>query len=136
MSQYLERAIDLRATTSRHYNCAQSVFIPFAEAKGLDTELAYQLSSNFGTGLKIQATCGAVVGGLMALGLYGVDDPVSVEDYYRRVNMNHTAKINCKDLLSVWFADGNRERKPHCDGMVFECVSLCETILREKGKIE
>lgn len=136
MSQYMDRAIELRGITERHYNCAQSVFIPFAEAQGLDHELAYCLSANFGAGLKSAATCGAVVGGLMVLGLYGVEDPASIKVYYDRVKENHDNRIDCKDLLSVWFADGNKDKKTHCDGMVFECVALCEEILREKGKIE
>ena len=30
MSDYLERCKELRADTTRHYGCAQAVFIPFA----------------------------------------------------------------------------------------------------------
>ena len=31
MGNYLERCRELRADTTRHYGCAQAVFIPFAE---------------------------------------------------------------------------------------------------------
>lgn len=136
MSQYMDRAVELRAITERHYNCAQSVFIPFAEAQGMDHELAYRLSANFGAGLKSGATCGAVVGGLMVLGLYGVEDPASIKRYYDQVKEHHDNKLDCRDLLQAWFAAGNQNKKPHCDDMVFECVALCEELLREKGKIE
>ena len=70
MSKYLERARELRAIVTPHYNCGQSVVLPFAEDAGL-TEA-------------------------QALG---------------------------------------RERKPHCDALVYEVVTLVEKLLREAGKL-
>ncbi len=51
------------------YNCAQSVFSVFAEDYGMSLEAALRLASPFGGGMKMAATCGALTGALMALGL-------------------------------------------------------------------
>jgi C_GCAxxG_C_C family probable redox protein len=52
------------------FNCAQSVFVPFAKERGLAEEEALRIAAGFGAGMvRTQATCGAATGGLMALGL-------------------------------------------------------------------
>ena len=43
MSKYYDRAVELRAIIEPHYNCAQSVFLPFAEDAGLTEEMAYKV---------------------------------------------------------------------------------------------
>jgi hypothetical protein len=134
MSKYLERARELRARTDVHFNCAQSVVVPFAPDAGCTEEQAMLFAANFGGGMRMAATCGAITGGLMALGLYGVDDPKVIGGYYRVLRANHDNLLNCADLLRVNKEQG-REKKPHCDAMVFECVELVESILREQGKL-
>ena len=62
----LERARELRADTARHYNCCQSVVLPFAEELGLDEEAVLKLAEHFGSGMRRGSVCGAVTGGLMA----------------------------------------------------------------------
>ena len=53
-----------------HYNCAQSVFAPFALAFGMDVDKALKIATPFGGGMGHSGEiCGAVTGGLMALGL-------------------------------------------------------------------
>ena len=126
MSRYLDRAKELRASTAPPYNCAQSVVIPFAADAGLSEEHA--------NALKRAATCGAIVGGLVVLGLFGVEDAGTVGEYYRLLKDRHEGMLDCADLLRKNKEQG-REKKPHCDDMVFECVTLAEQILREKGKI-
>jgi len=52
------------------FNCAQSVFMPFAAEGGLDLAAAARIASSFGGGMaRMQETCGAVTGGFMAIGL-------------------------------------------------------------------
>ena len=52
------------------FNCAQSVFIPFARDQGLGADIAARIASSFGAGMgRMQETCGAVTGALMAIGL-------------------------------------------------------------------
>ena len=133
-SRFLLRAEALRRDGTRHYNCAQSVLIPFAEAGGLDEETAFRLAANFGGGMKRASVCGAVTGGLMVLGLFGVDDGPAVADYHRCLRENHDGLLDCADLLRVNKERGG-DRAAHCDGMINECISLAESILRARGKI-
>ena len=55
----------------RHYNCAQSILVPFAGEVGLGEEQAYQLGAMFGSGMNHGATCGVITSALMLLGLKG-----------------------------------------------------------------
>ncbi|MBQ8654052.1 MAG: C_GCAxxG_C_C family protein [Clostridia bacterium] len=134
MSKYLDRARELRAIVTPHYNCAQSALLPFAPEAGVSEETAYLLAANFGAGMKMASVCGAITGGLMALGLHGVDDSQTIAYYYKRLRDNHQGQVDCAPLLQINKEQG-REKKPHCDDMVYECVALVEEILREKGKI-
>ena len=134
MSIYLERAKELRAIVTPHYNCAQSVVVPFAERSGIPEETALRFADGFGAGMKRASVCGAITGGIMALGLFGLGDPQTLGDYHRRLKESHNGLLDCADLLRV-NAEAGREKKPHCDAMVFECVSLVEEILKEHGKL-
>ena len=64
----MEETEALRARTDVHYNCCQSVLVPFADLCGLDKETAFKLGANFGSGMRHGSTCGAVSGALMVLG--------------------------------------------------------------------
>ena len=57
----------------RHYNCAQSLLVPFAEQVGLDKEQADKLGSFFGSGMLHGSACGALSATLMLLGMAGYD---------------------------------------------------------------
>lgn len=135
MSKYIARAEALRAIVTPHYNCGQSVILPFAEALGIPEELTMRFAANFARGMKGGALCGAIAGGLVVLGLYGLDDPASTAAYYRRLREKHPECLDCAGLLRLNQERGG-ERKPHCDAMVYECIALCEELLREAGKLE
>lgn len=135
MSQYMERAVRMRAILEPHYNCCQSVVLCFAEEAGLTNEQAYRMAYHFAAGMRCGGTCGAMVGGLMVLGLFGVNDPAIVAAYQQRLKDHHAGMTNCQDLLRV-NAENGREKKPHCDQLVFEVVALVEDILRNEGKIK
>ena len=132
MSKFIENSAALRAMDTPHYNCAQSVVMPFAEAAGISIEAARRISSNFGGGMKRGSVCGAVTGGLMALGLFGLDDAETVGAYYERLNAHKS--LDCAELLRENEEVGG-EKKPFCDCLVLECVKLAEAILREKGRL-
>ena len=128
MGAYLDRARELRADTSRHYNCAQAVLVPFAEATGLDAEQALAVAQGFGGGMQTGNVCGAVTGAIMALGVMGHADRKTVSTLIRRMRDNHAGTIACADLLRA-NAQAGRPQKPHCNDMVFEAVSLVEELL-------
>lgn len=134
-SPYLRRVDELCLARERHYNCAQKTLIPFAPGAGLDEETAYAVAANFGGGMKRASVCGAIAGGLMALGLYGLDDPGTVGEYYRRLRASHDGLFDCADLLRTSRERGE-DRRAHCDGMVRECAALVEALMRSAGKIE
>lgn len=134
MSKYEDKARELRAIIEPHYNCAQSVVVPFAEDAGYDEAAAMKFAANFGKGMKMAATCGAITGGLMVLGLFSLDSPAVIGDYYRRLREAHDGHLDCAALLKINKENGG-EKKPHCDAMVYECVNLVEDILKENGKI-
>ena len=131
MSKYLEKAKELRAIVTHHYNCGQSVVLPFAAEAGLTEAQALGICANFGGGLKRGAACGAITGGLVVLGLFGIDNPA---EYYQALRTSHDGMLECAELLRRNQELGG-ERKPHCDAMVFECVRLVEQLLRENGKL-
>ena len=132
MSKYLDRAIELRAIREPHYNCAQSVLLPFAEDLGLSEEKAYDIAAHFGGGMKMGSVCGAVTGALMALGLAGLGDVAVAHEVYRHMREHHDGMMECRDLLRA-NAQLGREKKPHCDAMVYELVQFTEEMLKRNA---
>ena len=90
MSKYMEKAEELRAITTPHYNCAQSVLMAFGDLIDLSPAALYNVAVNFGAGMKSGSTCGALTGGLMALGLLGVDDAETAEMFFRTFKEKHS----------------------------------------------
>jgi len=133
MKDHLSHAEQLRASQDIHFNCAQSVLVPFAEECGLTEEQAFQVAANFGGGMNMAKTCGACTGALMALGSMGLGSKEICVRFLKRMKDNHDGMLDCADLLRV-----NKEKglpkKPHCDGMVYEAVKLVEEIMKEEGK--
>ena len=97
------------------YNCAQAVFIPFAEKKGISAAQATAITANFGSGMRAGLTCGAITGGLMALGLYDAGDAEASTEFMRRMKALHDGLSDCRDLLREE-VHSPAEKKPHCDG--------------------
>ncbi|WP_297212312.1 C-GCAxxG-C-C family protein [uncultured Flavonifractor sp.] len=124
----LEQTQALRARTDVHYNCCQSVLIPFCQAYGLSEEEAYRLGAHFGSGMRHGATCGAVTGALMALGLAGRDE-AAAQELLRCFREKH-GELTCDGLLE-WLHGEEEGRKPFCDRLVLDAVSLVEALLAE-----
>ena len=134
MSKYITRAKELRAIIDPHYNCGQAVILPFAEEMGIPYDLVMRFAANFGGGMKCGALCGAVSGGVTVLALHGLSTPADTQEYYARVQEKHPESIDCKPLLQRNAEAGN-EKKPFCDGLVYECIAIAEDMLRQAGKI-
>ena len=134
MSQYLERAHEIRAIETPHHNCTQSVLMSFTQSLNLDDETAYKIGVAFGAGMKSGLVCGGVTGALMVLGLFGVDDQPTTQKLISDFKAKHSNMLDCADLLRACSQAGI-QRKTHCDDLVYEMVSYVEAILKERGKI-
>ncbi|MBQ9196098.1 MAG: C_GCAxxG_C_C family protein [Clostridia bacterium] len=138
MSKYTDLAMERRGRFGPDgrpaYNCAQAVVTVFAGDAGYDEEAAMRAATYFRGGMQIGSVCGAVTGGLMALGLAGLDDAAISNEFIRRVRSAHDGMINCKELLAASAARGE-VKKAHCDALICACIDLAEEALRENGKL-
>lgn len=135
MSEFYERAVQLRATIEPHYNCCAAVVIPFAEKAGIPEETLMRITMNFRGGMRNGGRCGAMVGGIMVLGMFGIIDDETIFGYYEKLNRSHDNMLNCSELLKD-FTEGGPPRKPFCDGLVYEVIGIVEDILREKEVLQ
>ena len=126
-----------------NYNCAQSVLAAYAADFGMDKDTALSVSVGFGGGIgRLQETCGAVSGAVMALGLYSrfteTDGRPKINEVYTKAHNfvdEFTGKMGtakCRDLLNCdlgteegqkFFRENNLKDKCRA------CVSLCCELL-------
>jgi len=106
---HMERA---GAFFKQGYNCSQSVLLAFAETYGLSLEQAAQVAAGFGGGMgRLGRTCGAVSGGLMAIGLargivWPADRDAKEQSYalarrFQALFAERYGALDCNDLLGV-----------------------------------
>ena len=104
-----------RGYWEQHYNCAQSVFAPFAERLGFDLADALRIATPFGGGMGHNSqVCGAVSGGLLVIGLVkGISVPdrdkkyacyALAADFQSRFEARHGA-LTCPKLLGYDIRD-------------------------------
>jgi len=91
------------------YNCAQSVLLTLFEEWNGKNELIPKAATAFGGGIgRCGSVCGALSGGIMAIGIkYGTNEP-SVEkrlrayelakEFYRRFEKQH-GSVSCRELI-------------------------------------
>lgn len=113
MGERVEKAVQL---FEQGYNCAQSVFMAFADIFGLEDQLAASVSTSFGGGLgRMREVCGAVSGGALLLGLkyphLNPADPTAKNYNYQVVQklvadfQTEIGSYKCADIL------GQKDRK-------------------------
>lgn len=124
---HTEHAAALRADRTTHYNCAQSVLIPFAGEAGLTEAQAMALAENFGAGMRHGSTCGAVTGALMALGALGYKEDKAKA--LVRAFREREGELVCAKLLAIGKEKG-LVKKAHCDSMVLAAVALVDELAR------
>ena len=116
---HIEKARELRARTDVHFNCCQSVLVPFAKEMGLTEEQAFALGTNFNAGMRCGSACGALAGALMVLGM--TNYPPEQADAFRNKFRADHGDVSCAVLLKAAH-DAGIPRKEHCDDLVFEIV--------------
>jgi C_GCAxxG_C_C family probable redox protein len=130
------------------FNCAQAVFVPFAKENGILEVHALKIAGGFGGGMgRLQATCGAVTGAYMAIGLkhgkslgdegnekrektYGLVKKFDLE--FREI----FSTTSCRELLQCdlnteegkQYAADNKLTEKVCERCVVEAVRIVEKI--------
>ncbi len=132
-------------TYNSGYNCAQSVISSFVGEQYLDMKTALKLSSCFGGGMRMGATCGALTGALMVLGLekgYSEYSPeakaeidarcISLIDSWKK----EIGRTDCREILGVDVSDPHAREQARDDGLFEEhCPHCIRTAVRLLEKI-
>ena len=122
----MEHMQALRSDPSVHYNCAQSVAIPFAKEMGVTEEKANELMLNFGGGMGCGLACGALTGALAAMGGMGLPQEKRLE-LIEAFREKHGC-VNCGEL-TAGLEKGTPEMRALCDGFVAFCLDyLCREV--------
>lgn len=121
----MEDMLALRALEEPHYNCAQSILVPFAEELGLTRQQAYDLALNFGGGMGCNGLCGGLTGSLMVMGGKGV--PQERREQLVAEFIARNGAVNCEELTEG-LEHHTPERKQRCDALVCGCM---EWLLKE-----
>ena len=141
MGKYSEKAVN---NFKSGYNCAQSVFLAFAEDFGIDKETALKLSSSFGGGMgRLREVCGAVSSMFAIAGLkYGYtscnDDEAKAIHYELIQALAEKFKqkygtIICRELLEL--PEGSDSPIPSKRTEEYYQTRPCEAFVRFAAEI-
>jgi C_GCAxxG_C_C family probable redox protein len=140
------RSEEAVAMMAAGWNCAQSVLGVFCGDLNFEKEAAMKLASGFGAGLaRKQEVCGAVTGGIMAVGLKhgqtAAGDKESKERTYRltrELMARFQAEFGsclCRDLLGLDLQTEGGQKKYKEDGLAekvcLPCVRFAVGVLEE-----
>jgi C_GCAxxG_C_C family probable redox protein len=131
-----ERAREL--FDSQQHNCAESVFMALNEALdgGLAPETAKRIATGLGGGLGATGgTCGALAGGVLAIGLIAKSDEANARKktiYPLAAGLQKNFRerfgsCDCRDLTR----DMGDERRKHCSSITAAAAQMCAEILLE-----
>ena len=141
MGIYSEKAVNNFKTG---YNCAQSVFLAFAEDFGIDKETALKLSSSFGGGMgRLREVCGTVssmfaIAGLKKGYTSPNDDETKAEHYELIQSLADDFKsmfntIICRELLEL--PEGKDSPIPSKRTEEYYQTRPCEAFVRYAAEI-
>lgn len=131
----------------QNINCAQSVFIPYAVKFFPDPKLAYKIMSPFGGGIAhTDNICGAVTGGLAAIGLHighSSGSEAAEKAHCAEVTRKFLSEfkklhgsINCSDLLGFNMSiPGEMEKAKAAGKFQTVCSELVESASELVDKI-
>lgn len=122
------------------YNCAQSVLLTMFEFWNGENDLIPKIATPFGGGIgRCGSVCGALTGGIMALGIkYGTDTPSSEErlkayekaqKFYKQFERKH-GSVFCRELIG-YDLSSPEELEEARKAKVFEekCAKLVESTI-------
>jgi len=135
MSKYTEAAMEMRRLSPEGrpmHNCCQSTAVPFAEDLGCDRDMCMKMATYFRGGMQMGSVCGAVTGGLMALGMAGLNDPDTSTAFLEKVRNANGGRTDCRDFLEEGIRKGEAKTET-CSRIICFCVGCVEEILKEKG---
>ena len=127
MNEHIDKAMALRNETPMVSNCAQTIMRAYAKELGLTEEQAAGIGCNFGGGMKCGGMCGAITSGLIVLGAKGIDSPINVGEFRRKMAEKHDGLTDCADLLRA-NAEKGGNKKEHCDKMIKESIELIDEL--------
>ena len=121
-------------------DCSQIIMGEWADRLGMSKEDALKVASTFGAGLGIGETCGAIIGGMLVLGMkYGntganqqeVKDKLVAKraEFLEKFKKAHTHR-SCRELLGYDFSKPEDVPKIFESGILFEaCPRFVRTAL-------
>lgn len=141
MKNYSQKAVE---NFRKGYNCAQSVFLAFAEDFGIDSETALKLSSSFGGGMgRLREVCGAVssmfaIAGLKKGYTTANDDEPKAKHYELIQSLAEKFKskydtIICRELLEL--PEGSDSPIPSKRTAEYYETRPCEAFVRFASEI-
>ncbi len=135
--------------SSKGFNCAQSVVIPFAKDFNIDENIALAMTGAMGGGVRCGEICGAILGASCVVGLkYG---QILESDSETKAICNNKTKqlinefqnihqeVTCKSLLGYNLNELSKEemiqikdsKKAKCTQYIKDCVTIAENIIYE-----
>ena len=105
------------------YNCSQSVLLTMFEHWKCKNELVPKVATAFGGGIgRCGSVCGALTGGLMAIGTkYGTNEPSAekrsnayklARKFYRQFEKQN-GSVLCRELIGLDLSDAKQLKKAH-----------------------
>ena len=135
MSTRTEKALAYRKQFKENgmpvYNCAQTLVLAFSDDLDLDEKTLASLTVHFGGGMKMGSVCGALTGGLMVMGLLGIEDNESRNRFMNGMKNRHEGMTDCRVLLKANMEKGG-DKMTHCNRMITDAIEEIEAILNDR----
>lgn len=115
------------------FNCAQSVLTSCRDYTGLDDQTALAVSAGFGGGLRCNEVCGAVSGGVMAVGL--ANPFVDAKDLEAKEKIAALTKAFCtafQEQFGCLRCEQLKGDKSHCPAYIEFAAELAESMIQKE----
>lgn len=129
------------------YNCAQSVLLTIFEHWNCENELVPKIATAFGGGIgRCGSVCGALSGGVMAIGIkYGTNEPSFkkrlrayelANEFYKRFEKQH-GSVLCRELIGYDLSNPEESDKARKEKVSEEkCVNFVRKAVEILAEID